>query len=92
MSYNSTHIMQLPRTVIVGNNILKNCGIFINESNLNAKKLAIITGPKVKGSSIHCGLQGTSVSLSNTSLVFPSKEGSQPMVTAARDSGRSCVS
>ncbi|HSA75443.1 MAG TPA: sn-glycerol-1-phosphate dehydrogenase [Candidatus Nitrosocosmicus sp.] len=48
MSYNSTHIMQLPRKVIVGNNILKNCGIFINESNSNAKKLAIITGPKVK--------------------------------------------
>ena len=48
MSYNSTHIMQLPRKVIVGNNILKNCGIFISESNSNAKKIAIITGPKVK--------------------------------------------
>lgn len=48
MSYNSTHIMQLPRKVIVGSKILKNCGRFITESNSNAKKIAIITGPKVK--------------------------------------------
>jgi glycerol-1-phosphate dehydrogenase [NAD(P)+] len=48
MSYNSTHIMQLPRKVIVGTNILKNCGVFITESNSKANKIAIITGPKVK--------------------------------------------
>ncbi|VFJ15043.1 sn-glycerol-1-phosphate dehydrogenase [Candidatus Nitrosocosmicus franklandus] len=48
MSYNSTHIMQLPRKVIVGNNILKNCGMFITDSISNAKKIAIMTGPRVK--------------------------------------------
>lgn len=48
MSYHSTHIMQLPRKVIIGNNIIQNCGLFIKESNSNAKKIAIITGPNVK--------------------------------------------
>jgi len=40
--------MQLPRKVIIGNNIIQNCGLFIKESNSNAKKIAIITGPNVK--------------------------------------------
>ncbi|MGD9672195.1 MAG: sn-glycerol-1-phosphate dehydrogenase [Candidatus Nitrosocosmicus sp.] len=48
MSYHSTHIMQLPRKVIIGNNVIQNCGTLIKESNSNAKKIAIITGPNVK--------------------------------------------
>ena len=35
-------------TVIIGNNVIQNCGIFIKESNSTAKKIAIITGPNVK--------------------------------------------
>jgi glycerol-1-phosphate dehydrogenase [NAD(P)+] len=48
MSYNSTHVMQLPRKVIIGKDILANCGVFIKESNSKVKNIAIITGPNVK--------------------------------------------
>jgi glycerol-1-phosphate dehydrogenase [NAD(P)+] len=40
--------MQLPRKVIIGNNILKNSGEFIKDSDQNVKKIAIITGKNVK--------------------------------------------
>ncbi len=48
MSYHSTHIMQLPRKVIIGNNILRDCGVLIKEGNSNVKRIAIISGPNVK--------------------------------------------
>lgn len=48
MSYNSTHIMQLPRKVTIGYGILQNCGTLIKENNPHVKSLAIITGPNIK--------------------------------------------
>jgi len=40
--------MQLPRKVIIGNNILRNSGEFIKNSDQNINKIAIITGKNVK--------------------------------------------
>src|SRR6478672_9282070 len=48
MSYRLTHVMQLPRKVIIGNNILRNSGEFIKNSGQNINKIAIITGKNVK--------------------------------------------
>lgn len=49
MSYESTHIMQLPRRVTIGYGILQNCGSLIKENNPHIKSLAVITGPNVRG-------------------------------------------
>lgn len=48
MSYYLTHIMQLPRKVIVGNKILDRSGDFIKETIQNSAKIVIITGINVK--------------------------------------------
>src|ERR1044072_8313322 len=48
MSYHLTHVMQLPRKVIIGNDILKNSGEFIKNSDQDIDKIAIITGNNVK--------------------------------------------
>ena len=48
MSYRLTHVMQLPRKVIIGNSILKNSGEFIKNSEQSINKIAIISGKNVK--------------------------------------------
>ncbi len=48
MNYATTHIMQLPRKVIIGNNILVNSYEFLKEHIPNSNKVALITGTNVK--------------------------------------------
>lgn len=50
MSYNSTHVMQLPRKVTIGCGILQNCGLLIKGNYPFLKSLAIITGPNIRDS------------------------------------------
>ncbi|MBA3749662.1 MAG: iron-containing alcohol dehydrogenase, partial [Nitrosopumilus sp.] len=48
MSYSTTHTMQLPRKVIIGDRILNNTSDFVKENLLKNDKIILITGKNVK--------------------------------------------
>ena len=48
MSSPSTHLMELPRKILIGDNVICQLGSFIMDLDGKASKIAIITGNNVK--------------------------------------------
>src|SRR5919206_2128647 len=48
MSSPPTHLMELPREILIGDGVISKLGSFITDLDDNASKIAIITGNKVK--------------------------------------------